>query len=270
LLEAQITPLTRAMLPVHIFGNPADIDKLEQISEKFSLKLIFDSAHAFGSMYEGVRAGRFGDAEVFSLSPTKLLVAGEGGLVATDDDALAGRIRIGRDYGNPGNYNPEIVGFNARMPEFNAALAIGNLETIDFKVKKRNELAMAYKKYLEDIPGVAFQKVERGSLSTYKDFSILIDPSAFGLTRDELSDALVAENIMTKKYYYPPVHRQKAYSARRVNLPVTERISKNILSLPIYSHMPVDEVDLVCLAIRGIHENASRVRKALKNEGKLQ
>jgi dTDP-4-amino-4,6-dideoxygalactose transaminase len=247
---------TAAILAVYIFGNPPDIGDLENLANKYGLKLIFDAAHAFGSLYRGRKAGSFGDAEVFSLSPTKLLVACEGGLVTTNDDVLARRIRIGRDYGNPGDYDPEFVGLNARMTEFNAAFALKNLETIEFKVKKRNELASLYQRHLAGVPGIRFQTIDPRDRSTFKDFSVLIDPKLFGSSRDELSLELLKSNIATKKYYYPAVHKLKsitaACAASHPDLPATDHVSKNIISLPIYSHMTSEEVERVVKAVKDV------------------
>ena len=271
-LRGLITKRTSTLLAVHVFGNPANVEKLEQIAVENDLKLIFDSAHGFGSIYKGKMVGGFGDAEVFSLSPTKLLVAGEGGLVTTNDDVLAEKIRVGRDYGNTGDYDPQLVGLNARMAEFNAALAIKNLETIEFKVQRRNDLASVFMECFEDVPGIFFQKVEKGIRSTYKDLSVIIDENLFGLSRDELAIVLEKENIMTKKYYFPPVHKQRFYRSQKRELPVTDKISRNIISLPFYSHMPVHEVEIICDVIKRIHENASQIKNELKccNRGSLK
>jgi len=263
-IEDMINEKTRAIVAVHVFGMPADIGALEMIARKYGLKLIFDAAHAFGSMYHGSHIGRFGDAEVFSLSPTKLLSTGEGGIVATNNDILAEKIRIGRDYANPGDYNCQFPGLNARMPEFNAILGLKNLETIEEKVINRNRLAGLYRSLLEQIPGITFQKEQPGSRSTYKDLSIMVSSNDFGLNRDELAASLDSENIKTKKYYFPPVHRQKFFTSlfgsKTSGLPVTEEISQNILSLPIFSHMTEDQVTRVCEAIAGIYENCRDMR----------
>jgi dTDP-4-amino-4,6-dideoxygalactose transaminase len=137
-IERKITEKTSAILAVHMYGNPCNIPALERLAQHHRLKLIFDAAHAFGSAYRGRPIGSFGDTEVFSLSPTKLLVAGEGGLVTTNDAKLAAAVRAMRNYGDLGAYNPEWLGLNARMPEFNAALALRGLALVDAKVQRRN------------------------------------------------------------------------------------------------------------------------------------
>ncbi len=255
-VERLITSDTSAIIGVHIFGNPANIKALESITKKHNLKLIFDSAHGFGTSYQGNRIGGFGDAESFSLSPTKLLTAGEGGVVATNNDTLANKIWMGRNYGDPGTYNCEFSGLSARMSEFNALLGIESLRDLEENVIRRNKLAERYRTLLSGIPGINFQKIEKGNRSTFKDFSILIKESQFVLDRDMLAKALQVENIAVKKYFYPPVHEQKAFSlfiSGRNDLINTEQISKNSLSIPIYSDIPVETVEAICKAIYRIY-----------------
>lgn len=242
-IEEKMTDATSAILAVHVFGTPCDAEKLEKIAEKNGLKLIFDSAHAFGAKKAGKKVGAFGDAEIFSLSPTKLLVAGEGGLVTTDNDELARQIRVGRDYGNPGNYNCEFIGINARMSEMHAILAIETLDMLDKNIARRNEIASYYREKLDSIRGISYQKVRPGDLSIYKDFSILVGDE-FGLNRDELARRLLEEGIETRPYFDPPVHKQDAYSfliTDELDLPMTEYLSARSLSIPLYSHMTDDE-----------------------------
>ena len=253
-VERQITPRTSAIIAVHMYGNPCDVEGLEALAAKYRLKLIFDSAHAFGSQHRGRAAGGFGDAEVFSLSPTKLLVAGEGGLVSTNDATLAKGIQAARNYGDLGAYDPEVLGLSARMTEFNAALALAGLQIVDAKIKRHNEIAARYTSNLRDVPGLAFQQVNKDDVCTYKDYSVLVDKEGFGLFRDELAAALLANNIETKKYFYPPLHRQHLYSKyyRPAEAPLTytDFVSSSVLSLPIYESLPDETIDRVTDAIR--------------------
>jgi dTDP-4-amino-4,6-dideoxygalactose transaminase len=255
-VERKITEKTSAILAVHMYGNPCDIPALEHLARRRSLKLIFDAAHAFGSAYRGKPIGCFGDAEVFSLSPTKLLVAGEGGLVTTNDAKLAAAVRAMRNYGDLGAYNPEWLGMNARMSEFNAALALHGLPLMDAKVQRRNAIAQMYTDQLCSLPGLRFQAVHPDDTSTYKDYSIHITPEAAGITRDELANALFAENVETKKYFYPPLHQQtlyyKFYDRGRDDLSQTEFLADGILSLPIYESLPDETIAGVAEVIKRI------------------
>ncbi len=267
-VESLITPQTSAILAVYIFGNPPDIEGLEKIAFQRGLRLVFDSAHGLGSLYKGKPPGSFGDVESFSMTPTKLVVAGEGGMVTTSDDELAERVRMGRNYGDPGNYDCEFVGLNARMPEWNAILALKSLEMLEENASRRNELVKMYKDRLSKVPGISFQKIGKGCRSSFKDFSLYIDANKFGLNRDELAVALKKERIQTRKYFYPPIHWQRAYKeyydSYRGKLPVTERVSQNLLSIPLYSHMPEEEVEKVCVAIENIHDFARNIKNTLE------
>jgi dTDP-4-amino-4,6-dideoxygalactose transaminase len=245
-VERKITARTSAIVAVHMYGNPANVDALSDLARRHNLKLIFDAAHALGSHRRGASVGQFGDAEVFSLSPTKLLVAGEGGLVATADPALARAIRLMRNYGDDGSYDPQFLGQNARMGEFNAALGLRGLPLVDSKVERRNQVAQMYVDGLSGLPGITFQKVEPGDRHTYKDFSIHVDRNLFGCTRDQLAVALLAENIQTKKYFYPPLHKQTLYQEfEKTALPNTNYVADNVLSLPIYEMLPDSTVGCI-------------------------
>ncbi len=262
-LQEKITKKTSAILATHIFGNPCDIKALNEIAEDYKLKLIFDSAHGAGSMYQGKSIGNFGNGESFSMSPTKVLTAGEGGLVTTNDKKLAELIRIGRNYANPGDYNTSFIGLSGRMAEFNAILALKSLEMLEKNVINRQKMVSIYKNRLEKLPGISFQEIEKDSRSSYKDFAIIINPKDFGLTRDKFYDALNAENIMTKKYFYPAIHHQSAFKPylkdQNLDLEVTEELSNNILCLPIYSHIEISLVNKICDVIERIYNFRSEI-----------
>lgn len=263
--EEAITPQTTAIVAVHQFGNPANIAALQDVASRHGLKLIFDAAHGFGARYQGEAVGKQGDAQIFSLSPTKLLIAGEGGIVATNDDDLAEKIRMGREYGNDGHYDSAFAGLNARMPEFNALLGLHSLKRLEQAARQRNEIAALFQEWLGAVPGIGFQQVRPNDRHSYREITITIDAEAFGLTRDELALALAKENVDTRKYYQPPVHRQKAYRSYDDGrpLPHTDWLAANALSLPIWSDMSADIAQKICQAIRRIHENAPQVRQRL-------
>ena len=268
-VEEAIGPETVGILAVHIFGNPAWPDRLEEIASARGLKLLFDSAHAIGATYRGQPVGGFGDAEVFSLSPTKPVVSLEGGLVTTNDDELARCIRIGRDYGNPGDYDTEFAGLNARMAEVNAVVGVQTLRMLEQNLERRWRLADLYYSRLGELPGLSFQQTTPGATSTYKDFSVLLNPDDFGLTRDELALALQPEGVITRKYYYPPIHQQKSFAAYGKEyadkLPNTEQVGNNVLCLPLFSHMPEETLQRICDCVELIHSNRKEVRAFLTN-----
>lgn len=264
-VEAAITPETTAIVAVHNFGNPADIERLQEIAEHYKVKLIFDAAHGFGALYQGGPLGSQGDAQVFSLSPTKLLITGEGGVVTTEDDDLAEKVRMGREYGNDGNYDSAFPGLNARLPEFNALMGLCSLEDLERAAESRNETADVFQEVLERIPGIGFQEVRPGDRNSYREYSITIDPADFGLGRDEVVTALAAENVDARKYYDPPAHRQTAYKIYFDDhaLPNTDWLSSHSISLPMWSHMEREVALGICEAIQRIYENAQAIHQKL-------
>ena len=254
----RITPVTSAIIGVHMYGNPADVKELQTVAKDARVKLLFDAAHAMGSSYLGKPIGGFGDAEVFSMSPTKLLVAGEGGIVSTNDTALAHRMRAARNYGDVGAYNPVLCGLNARMPEFNAALAIAGLRLIDEKIRRHNEIANEYRRQLSGIHGVLLQTVHHRNVSTYKDFSIHLTENICGWSASALCAELGRRGIPTKRYFYPPLHKQKIFAGlhTRFDRPlfVTECVADGICSLPIYQSFSNEDVARTCQTVRDILE----------------
>lgn len=249
-----------AILATHTFGAPCDVDALARLG----IPVVFDAAHAFGSRYpDGTMVGTKGVAEVFSLSPTKPLSAGEGGVVATGDADLARDLRVARDYGNPGDYNARFVGLNGRLPELSAALGRTALESFPYWAERRRDLVKRYLAALEDVPGIGLQEIPGGAVSVYKDFAVRIDPG-FGLPRDTVARALAAEQVATRPYFDPPLHRQDAYRSFVPATPLTgtERLSRSMLTLPLYSHMDQDSVDRVCELLREIHVNRNEVATA--------
>jgi dTDP-4-amino-4,6-dideoxygalactose transaminase len=252
IVAERVNSRTAAILAVHLFGNPAAVRELEDISGRANISLVFDAAHAFGSASDGKTVGTFGVAEVFSFSPTKLLVAGEGGMIATSDGQLAKKLRAARNYGDAGNYDPEIRGVNARMSEIHAAMALRGLRGLDRRIARRNEIRERYEQNLKSVAGISFQQVLPGNRSAYKDFSVIVDGKEFGCSRDALLATLHGENIDARKYFSPPVHLQKLYCEVWDGrpLPVTEQISSSVVSLPIYSSLADDAVDKICEVIR--------------------
>jgi dTDP-4-amino-4,6-dideoxygalactose transaminase len=184
-----------------------------------------------------------------------VVVAAEGGLIATNDDLLAERCRVGRDYGNPGDYDCRFVGLNARMSELHAATALASLEGLDERLVERNRLAAAYTAALSGTPGVRIPGVPAGDTSTYKDYSVLIDADDYGLDADAAAEMLGREGIETRRYYSPPVHAMKAYrvpGGAVGELPVTELAADQALTLPLWVGMTDAQVEGVAEAIRGI------------------
>lgn len=255
-----------AVLAVHVFGACCDADGLAELTGRHGIPLVLDSAHAFGARYpDGTMVGGKGAAEVFSFSPTKVLAAGEGGLVATNSAELAAAVRTLREYGNPGDYDARAIGLNGRMTEIAAAICRAGLRALPERLARRSELVGRYRSLLGPIPGLRFQTVPAGATSTHKDLVVQVDADLLGLTRGQLAAALAAEGIDTRNYFDPPLHTQTAYrgfARRPVGLPETEHASRTLLSLPLYSHMAADLVDGICETIASLHERSDEAAAA--------
>jgi dTDP-4-amino-4,6-dideoxygalactose transaminase len=248
---------TSAVLATHIYGTPCDIEGLTAAARRDGVRLYFDAAHAFGSLHRGANVGTFGDAEVFSLSPTKPLVAAEGGIIATNDDVLAERCRIGRDYANPGDYDCRFVGLNARMSELHAAVALASFQDLEERIEIRNDLAARYRHALSSTTGIAFPRVPATDRSTFKDLTILVHEDRFGMDADSLQAALAAEGIDTRRYYSPPVHAMRAYRSVALgngSLHETDMASREALSLPLWVGLHDDDIERVAFAIERIRQ----------------
>jgi dTDP-4-amino-4,6-dideoxygalactose transaminase len=254
---------------VHVSGVPCDVTGLERFAKESGARLMFDAAHGAGSLVtvdgHQVPVGRFGVAEVFSLTPTKVLSGAEGGLITTNDGELADQLRLARNYGNPGSYDTLFPGLNARLSELHAALALVAFDHLESRAEHRNAVAARYRERLAPIPGLGFQTVPEGSRSSYKDFTITVDGDDFGAGRDTVVSALKAEGVDTRPYYSPPVHRQTAYAdLGPFDLPVTDRLASQVISLPIWSHLPLETVDLICDAVERISEHGSALEQAAR------
>lgn len=260
-VEAAITPRTSAVVAVHNFGAPAAVDELCEIARRRGLKLIFDAAHGLGSLYRGRPLGGQGDAQVFSLTPTKLVVGGEGGLAATNNGRLAEKLRAAREYGASAGYNSVMAGLNGRLGEFNALLALASLKMLPRAAANRNQYAALMRERLGGLPGVSLQEIDQADTSSYKDFCLFIDPERFGVDRNRLALALRLENLDSRPYYDPPLHRQDAYRRfyNGAQLPVTERLSESCLCLPMWSRMEPELVSGVCRAVERIHKHGERI-----------
>ena len=233
-----MTPRTSGILAVHMFGAPAPVDELERMAREAGVALIFDGAHALGARWDGASLASRGDAMVYSLSPTKQLTCGEGGLIATRHHALARLLRKARNYGKGDDYDCDILGLNARMSELQAALGRADLRRLPEKIRRRNEIAAIYESRLRGLPGLRLQGTPRGALHARKDFGFVLEQ---GLSRDVLGRHLAEHGIDTRPYFYPPLHRQKLYSRfyrpRVEALRATDAVSRNILCIPIHTRM---------------------------------
>ncbi|MGE0644961.1 MAG: DegT/DnrJ/EryC1/StrS family aminotransferase [Nitrospira sp.] len=253
-IERNLSPQTVAICGVSIFGLPPDNEALIDLGRRKGLPVYFDSAQGLGATYNGWPLGGFGVCEVFSMSPTKVVTAVEGGVLTTNDRALAEKIRALRDYGKDPVKGEEMytLGLSARMSELHAAVGLLSLRMVDELVNARRELISIYRGRLSCLPGCWVQKfpVDRTTSGNY--FVLFITDRA-KLCRDEVYEALKAAGIQTKRYFYPPVHEHALFqrSPKRISskLPHTIKISREGLALPLYSHTTLEEINHVCSLI---------------------
>jgi len=242
-VESSITTSTRAIIAVHLYGQPADMDALAQIARKHKLLLVEDAAQAHGAKYKGRRAGSLGDAAAFSFYPTKNLGAiGDGGAVTTNDPALADRVRVLRNYGSRERYLNELPGFNSRLDELQAALLRVKLSRLEQWNSRRGEIAVHYIRKLSAVRQVALPHVAPMSEPVWHLFVVR------SRSRDALQRHLQAEGIGTLIHYPIPPHRSGAYAKLAIpqNLfPITEALAGELLSLPIWSQIDVKNVETV-------------------------
>jgi dTDP-4-amino-4,6-dideoxygalactose transaminase len=256
--ERLVTGRTSAIMPVYIFGLPPDFDRLTELARRRNLKLLCDAAQALGAAYRGRPAGSFGDAEVFSLSPTKVVTAVEGGVVAVRDAETARRLRSLRDYGKAADgQDMEFVGLSARLSELHAAVGRQCLAHCDELIAARAKLVALYRGRLAGLSGVSFQEVPADRTTSHNYMVIFVGAGA-QRSRDEVHRLLAARGIQTKKYFHPAVHEMTAYrgrsAARPGSLPVAERASREGLALPLYSHMTASDVEAICGEVRRVLE----------------
>jgi dTDP-4-amino-4,6-dideoxygalactose transaminase len=241
LIEAAITPRTRAIIPVHLFGQMADMDKVMAIAGKHGLKVVEDVAQAMGASFNGKKAGTVGDVGTYSFFPTKNLGAyGDGGLLATNDDQIAEMVRKLRAHGSLKKYHNEVVGYNSRLDEMQAAILRVKLKRLDTWNEGRRQVAQRYGEFLKDMPGIVVPAVAPGAVHVYHQYTVRVLGD-----RDAVQQRLAALGIGTMVYYPVPVHRLPVYNQTPGRQPVAEQMAREVLSLPIWPGMDVQTQDQV-------------------------
>jgi dTDP-4-amino-4,6-dideoxygalactose transaminase len=254
-----ITPRTVGIAAVHVFGLPAEIEPLQDLAVRHGLKLVFDAAHGLGGRHDGKALGAFGDASVFSLSGTKLVTGGEGGLATFRDGEAAERFSYLRAYGFKRDYNCRHIGLNGKLSELNAALAWLSLGLLDEALARRQAQVERYRQALEPLEELAWQMVLPGRVHGYKDLAVRFRTPA---ARIAAESALTAAGVMTKRYFFP-VHRMEAYRAHALRrLPVTDALYDHLLCIPLYFDLEDEQIDdIAAHLIEGVRK-AARNRSA--------
>lgn len=267
-VERLITPHTTGILAVNLWGRHCDIAALEDIAKKRGLKLLFDSAHAFGCSYQGQMIGGFGIAEVFSFHATKFLNSLEGGAIVTNDDELAQKTRLMRNFGFTTYDNVACVGTNGKMSEVSAAMGLTNLESISDFIAVNRQNHKQYAEELSGIKGVTLVPNDEEEKCNYQYVVLEIDMVQTIVSRDELMRILHRENVLARRYFYPGCHRMMPYSAylADLSLPETERISERVLSLPTGTSVSPADISTICGLIKVIVTNGREVSDKLRSE----
>jgi len=246
-IEDLITEKTCAIMPVHVYGNICNVEKIEKIAKKHNLKVIYDAAHTFGEKYKGKGVGSFGDASCFSFHATKVFNSIEGGATAYTDKRIGQLLYDLKNFGIHGPEEVVGVGANAKMNEFCAAMGLCNLRHVDEEISKREKVYNRYKENLQNIKGIRFHKIQSDVKPNFAYMPVIFDEE-FGFTRDQVYEALAKENIIARKYFYPLISDYDCYSNQYDSklTPVAKEISNKVLTLPMYADLSLEDVDRIC------------------------
>lgn len=246
-IEAAITPNTTAIMPVHVYGNPCNVDEIQRIADKHGLKVIYDAAHAFGVQQNGNSILNYGDLSILSFHATKVYSTIEGGAIICHTEEMKHHIDNLKNFGFRGETVVEEPGINAKLNEIQAAYGLLQLRYIDGFITRRKEISYLYRQLLEDIVGIRFLNDMEGVTHGYSYFPILIDPNTFGKTRDEVYEILKTNNIFARRYFYPLISTFEPYnkleSSNPSNLKVATKAANEVLCLPIY--VELEEVNII-------------------------
>ena len=266
-IEELITGQTTGIIGVHVWGRPCAIDALSELALRRKLKLVFDSAHAFGCSYQGRMIGNFGDVEVFSFHATKFFNTFEGGAIATNNDELATKVRLMRNFGFAGYDKVIHLGTNGKMSEVSAAMGLTGLEDLEKFTTINYENYKRYKTHLEKLPGVGFVSYDETEKCNYQYIILEIDEETAGLGRDDLIKILHKENVLARRYFHPGCHQMEPYRSyfpdAGISLKATERLTQRTLSLPTGTGVTIEDIDRICEIVRFTLGNASNIRKRL-------
>ena len=263
-IESLITPRTTGIIGVHLWGTPCDIESLEKIARQNSLKLIFDASHAFGCTHNNKKIGGFGDAEVFSFHATKFCNSFEGGAVVTNDDDLATKLRLMKNFGFSGMDNVIYIGTNGKLNEVSAAMGLTSLESLETFIEANKLNYRTYQLGLSDIKGITLKQYEEKENNNYQYITLEVDKKLTGISRNQLLAILHAENIRARRYFYPGCHRMEPYRSYYPNtgllLPETERLTERVLSLPTGTAVHPSDIVNICDLIQMIVDQSSSIR----------
>ncbi len=262
-LERMITPRTSGIIGVHVWGRPCPIDAIQEIASRRGLKVLWDAAHAFGCSYRGQMIGNFGEAEVFSFHATKFFNTFEGGAVATNNDALAEKIRLMRNFGFVGYDDVIYIGTNGKMIEPAAVMGLTNLESLDEFIAANRRNYQAYRSGLAGIPGLQMIQYDPAEKNNYHYVIVEVDEALAGVSRDVLVRLLHAENVLARRYFYPGCHQLEPYRSlfphAGLLLPETEKLTQKVLSLPSGTAVGGEDIHTICQVMRLAVQNGPEI-----------
>jgi len=257
-IEEAITPRTSAIMPVHVFGTPSDVEAIAEIANRYNLKIIYDAAHAFGTEINGTGIGNFGDITMYSFHATKLFNSAEGGALACKSEEMKKKIDLLKNFGIKNEEEVIEVGINGKMNELQAAMGLAVLEHVEEERQKRAIIKQTYIENLKDIPGIKLMPDLPGVRSSYQYFAIRIDEEQFGRSRNDVYEELKKYNVFARKYFHPLCSNYECYkhlpSADRNNLPIANKIGNGVLSMPFYGGLTKEDVETICKILRCIDE----------------
>ena len=242
-------------MPVHCYGKPCDTRRIQDIADKYGLKVIYDAAHAFGVEVNGRSILNEGDMSTLSFHATKVYNTIEGGALVMHDGKTKQRIDYLKNFGFAGETTVVAPGINGKMDEVRSAVGLINLRHVDAAIEARHRVAVAYREGLRNIPGITYFEDMPGVRHNYSYFPIFVDAEQYGMTRDELYEKLKSRNIYGRRYFYPLISDFSTYrgleSATRENLPVAHRIAGQVICLPMHHELSAEDVERILDAIRG-------------------
>lgn len=266
-IEELITPRTTGIIGVHLWGRPCDVESLAEIAQRRNLKLLYDAAHAFGCSQKGRMIGGFGDVEVFSFHATKFFNTFEGGAVVTNNDELALKMRLMKNFGFSGYDNVIYVGTNGKMSEVSAAMGLTGLESLEEFITINYRNYKQYERELVSIPGIQLITYDETDRRNYQHIILEIDDRITDFSRDQLIEILHAENVLARRYFFPGCHRMEPYRSyfphARLILPNTERLTRRVMSLPTGTAIGLDEIGKICEIIKFVVMHGQEIREML-------
>lgn len=253
-IEAAITPKTTAIMPVHVYGKPCDVKRIQEIADKYGLKVIYDAAHAFGVEVNGESILKAGDMSTLSFHATKVYNTIEGGALVMHDEQTKKRIDYLKNFGFAGETEVVAPGINSKMDEMRSAYGLLNLRQVDKAIETRHQVAVKYREALRDVPGITFFDDMPGVKHNYSYFPIFVDAEQYGMTRDELYFKMKEHGVLGRRYFYPLISTFSTYrgleSATRENLPNAYKMADEVICLPMHHALSEEDIERIINEVR--------------------